>query len=753
MSFIRPDTYTENKEFNFIESEKIDNCLLKNSKNDVIKAIDCLNSEDNFLYIHGFLGTGKRQFVNYLCEYLSNDVITLEYFCKEATVCDDILLSFIGEIEKHSASRSTNLNAKITTLNVKFQQLLEQIKKPTLIILNSFDNIQETNKQLVLDIISKFVKTPNVKIITTTCALIPDLTGISDNSKTIFLKAFTKDIFKEFILKNEIKINDKQIEDLYSLTRGYYLYALLSIKIIQTLGITATEFLQKAKNAGSDFDGYLGELYVSLIPTSIRNFFWFLKAVRHGLSLNALAIFEIYDEFSIQYLISNMILFKENEIIYLHDYFAQRVSTILPKNTEIRLHKYIIGIYEKQLKETLENRAIFMSRQALRAEIDYHSQKINAIENGIPDENNTEQQDSKPVQKQDVNSQTSQTDTNSNDVLIAQAHKLMEEDKNTEAIEKFKAISEREDIDLTSLVDVRLNLARLYFKICNYTNSLHYYELVETYYKNNKEYINLNYLYYEMTDLYYKTYKTERAIETIKQVVYSVDTPQSLMVSACTLLGNIYSDTNNPEEAFTYYQKALDSLDENVDNSILSELYFKFALANDDRNNISLAFEYYNRCISMTENNKYLTLAYSNIASCYYENGNYDDALGCYLKAYEIEKFNNNYDGIYYTSSQLATIYTEIDNPKALKYLEEAKRSAEFINDNFCIAKASVALGDYYYNQPENAELALKEYYNAKQTVENAQENIDISTINKRIEDMKLRLPEDKAAEILSKYE
>ena len=52
----------------------------------------------------------------------------------------------------------------------------------------------------------------------------------------------------------------------------------------------------------------------------------------------------------------------------------------------------------------------------------------------------------------------------------------------------------------------------------------------------------------------YKTYKNDRAIETIKKVIYSVDTPQSLMVSACTLLGNIYSDINNPQEAFSYYQ-------------------------------------------------------------------------------------------------------------------------------------------------------------------------------------------------------
>ena len=65
------------------------------------------------LYVHGFLGTGKRQFINYLSELFSKDVIKLEYYCKAATVCDDILLSFIDTVEKNALSKAINLNAKI----------------------------------------------------------------------------------------------------------------------------------------------------------------------------------------------------------------------------------------------------------------------------------------------------------------------------------------------------------------------------------------------------------------------------------------------------------------------------------------------------------------------------------------------------------------------------------------------------------------------------------------------------------------
>ena len=136
----------------------------------------------------------------------------------------------------------------------------------------------------------------------------------------------------------------------------------------------------------------------------------------------------------------------------------------------------------------------------------------------------------------------------------------------------------------------------------------------------------------------YKMYKNERAIDTIKKVIYSVDTPKSLMVNACTLLGNIYSEIKNSEEAYNYYKKAIESLDEEIESDILAELYFKFALVNDDKGEEALAFEFYNKCIAVNYNNDYKALAYSNLASCYFENSNLDEALACYKKSIKLLK-------------------------------------------------------------------------------------------------------------------
>lgn len=726
-------------------SDKIHPLLLKNDDLEIKKAIAFFATDEKFLYVHGFLGTGKRQFINYVTDFLQKDVIKLEYYCKESTVCDDILLYFIDIIEKTALSKAINLNAKVTTLAVKFQTYISSIKKPFVIILHSYDDILTENANLVSQNLQDALKNDNLKIVLSTRALVQGILGDTKFDKKVFLKAFSKDIFKEFLTTSQITCTDTTLEDFYKYTRGYYYYTALAIKIIQAMKISLNEFLEKFAMSGMNFDSYLGVTYINLIPNTIRNFFWFLRTVRHGLTLNALAVFELYDEFSIEYLKANLMIFQVGEVIYVQDYFQQNIDISIPAKTEIKLHKYIISIYEKQLKEPLQTREILISRQALRAEIEFHNECIKNIESGATlEEKPAEVPPQEPVAEKKIIPQDI-------DSMLQAAHKLFEEKRNTEAIELYSDILNDEKLDMQTKNEVRLSLARAYKAIGSYSKAEYYLERVETDYKKNNEVINLNYLYYELTDIYFLMYKCERAIETIKKVIYSVDTPQSLMVAACTLLGNIYTAQNNAEEAYSYYQKALESLDENTSEGALAELYFKYALASDDRGDDKTAFEYYTKCVAMNEDNPYKSLAYSNMGACYFDNGNFSDARDCLKKAYDIEKRNNDYDGIYYNASQLAEVLVKLHDKDALNFLLEAKQSAEFLDEGYYIMEACVALGDYYYNDSSLSKKALKEYFEAKKFAIAIGD--DIEKIDSRIQDMKLRMNKEDFSEIENKYE
>ncbi|MBE7702931.1 MAG: SEL1-like repeat protein [Cyanobacteria bacterium SIG28] len=733
---------------NLKNSDKINPFLLKNDPENITKGIEFFGSEEKFLYIHGFIGSGKRQFVNYITEFLDDDVIKLEYYCKQATVCDDILLNFIDCVESLPIAKAISLNAKITTMPVKFSQLVSSIKKPFLIVLHSLDDAEEKNKQAIAGYFSQLLQEKNVKIIVSTRVLDPNILADVTVDRKISMKPFSKEVFKEFLEFSEIKTTDKYTEDFYKYTRGYYYYTALAIKIMQAMKISLPDFVLKLNQSGMSFDSFLGSTYVNLVPVTIRNFFWFLRTVRHGISLNALAVFELYDEFSIEYLKTNLMIFEHNEVVFVQDFFLQNIDISIPEKTEIKLHKYIIGIYEKQLKESIKNRVFLLSRQSMRAEIEFHSQYILNIESRKPVD-----EVKNVINKSEVVNATESIKNKPLTEQIQYARQLINDKKYNNAIEELIKISENIEIDLQNLIEVRLNLAKLYKLTENYKLSSHYFDLVETYYKQHKEFINLNYLYYDMTDLYFKMYKHQRAIDTIKKVIYSVDTPQSLMVSACTLLGNIYSDINIPKEAYSYYKKALESLDENVEPSILAELYFKFALANDENEDYENAFDYYNKCIGILKDNNYRSLAYSNLASCYYERDSIDEAKAYFSKAYDIEKELNNYDGIYYNALKLAQIYMEEHSKKALPFLLEAQKSAEFLNEAFYMIESSIALGDFYYDNPQTHIDALREYYKAKSIAMRVDFTIDYSKIDSRIKDMKLRLPEEEFSAIEKKYE
>ena len=129
------------------DSDKINPFLLKNNQEEIIKALDFFATDEKFLYVYGFMGSGKRQFINYLQEFLNDDVIVLEYFCKEATVCDDILLEFTRILEANAISKAVNINAKITTLDVKFKQITGSEHGITHI---SYPNISYQDSYIVL---------------------------------------------------------------------------------------------------------------------------------------------------------------------------------------------------------------------------------------------------------------------------------------------------------------------------------------------------------------------------------------------------------------------------------------------------------------------------------------------------------------------------------------------------------------------------------------------------------------------------
>ena len=143
-------------------------------------------------------------------------------------------------------------------MGVKFAQQISSIKKPFVIILHSYDDVQDENKELIAKTFESILQEENVKLIISTRAMMQNLLGNREEDRKIFLKAFNKEVFQEFLLSNNINASDNTMDDFYRYTRGYYYYTALAIKIVQARKTDLNEFLTRFAQSGMSFDSYLG---------------------------------------------------------------------------------------------------------------------------------------------------------------------------------------------------------------------------------------------------------------------------------------------------------------------------------------------------------------------------------------------------------------------------------------------------------------------------------------------------------------
>lgn len=296
------------------------------------------------------------------------------------------------------------------------------------------------------------------------------------------------------------------------------------------------------------------------------------------------------------------------------------------------------------------------------------------------------------------------------------------------------------------LPNIYTRMALAYKNMSDWENALLYYTLAKNLCEKSGETVKTNYLKLSIANIYYETYKPAKAKEVLLEIINFPKNPAILTTKAYIELSNIEESLNNNDAAFEYCKDALKNSNATMDIETLSQLYFKYALNCDDRNDIKSAAEYYDKCIQLSQDtkiNKFLSSAYSNLATLHYEKNNTQLAIDNYLNAYEIDEKTNNFDGMYFSASKLAQIYQRKSPETSLEYLQKAKECAQLLNDIFLMASSALAIGDFYYDSKDN-EKALREYLWAYDLVKNDFSKDNIAKIQMRINDIKFKIGKDK---------
>lgn len=772
--------------------------LLENNEVQIEKLYSFFQSNINLLYVNGFSGTGKAAIVNYSTSFLSDDVIVLKYNCFNSTVLDDVLLALFRDFKSLSAQNIIS-EPKIKTENFaqKVNSYFSQIEKPFLIILDSFEAILDENRQELVDFIFHLNSMSKIKVI---------IIGRTFSSKLfnelpverITTLAFEQSIFDKYLKFEKIKAQSAIIEEFYKHTRGYYLFTTLSVALIKHQNTTLVDFLINLKDSFLAFNKFLAKQALTLVPESEKNLFWFLSIIRHPISIELLQKLDFYNEENFHLLIENSIVLKDGTNIYVQDYLKDAIEEAVSPAILHRIRRYIIDLYQTQLPLKPLDRDIPISRQTMRKEIDYHKlflpKKYTNPDNSPVDinylsyskvfslgEKEKHDEEKMPEAKDTASgidlTQRKNISINLDNLPIEGNEKkhsfaevehqhVLEFKEIIEFIKKAEQNYEYSDViafckgalamETDSMYESSLpflysKIAHAYHKIAQSDNAIEYYKLLGDIFETRGDFAKASNAKFKIASIFYESYKMDKAKSLFIEIVENPQSPKLLVVKSYLKLSSIEEDSTNLQNSLQYYNSAFKYVSVISDDEVLAELYFKYALIMDDKNDTKTAIEYYHKCIDLNNNptfNKFLSPAYSNLATLYFENKDNEKAIVNYTKAYELDKQSSNFEGMYDSSSKLASIFQYKQPQKAIEYLNIALDNAKKMNDAFYIISSALALGDYYCDSKKD-ELGLKYYINALDLAKNNLSQENIYKINVRINDVKFRLGEVKFNSLL----
>ena len=718
--------------------------FLNNNEKQITQTCEFLQSDKKIMLINGFIGAGKKSFIDFIGTTLNQEVLQIKYVCFETTILDDMLLSFFETFRNYIIKgKIQNPRHKVENFTQKINMYFHSVTNPILIVINSFDSILKKNIPDILNFIKHISKLPNVKVIISARTFEYSLFDDTEYSQATIL-ALTKENFEKFLKENEIKNIGIISNELYKQTRGYFFYVNMSVRIIQLRQISMVKFLENFSKSLVSFHEFIIKDALSLIDPVSLHLFRLLALMRIPIHLNLLKSLHMYDGRRIYFFVKNSILSADGECVYLKDYYRDIIERQIQDSVMLKLHKACVELYETQLPLKPLERDLRISRQTMRNEIEYHSvflpkkvqvpttqplvvpqlpkikeEKIktdNLEQTQLPATETKEEkiekinfifEDEAVLENIADSINTFITESAEKNELATESNKMslteiLNKAKNEENLYNYNnavilyqsALTKTNDDNFDRfLPSIYIKLAKVYKHLSKWYEALDCYTKAQDYYANISDNRKIAELKLEAANIYYAIYKQDNAKYILKELEKYEDLPNDLRIRVNILLGKL---SDNINEEYTYYKKSIPLIENNTNKSTLSELYYRYAGVNDEKDDLKTALTYYKKCAEIKTDNNYLSRALASLAEICDEAGKSELAIRYYMQSMEIDKTLKNYNGLYTSARHLSEIYSSKDEEKSLKYLELSKLYAKELNEPYYMTDSFMELGNFY---------------------------------------------------------
>ncbi len=773
--------------------------LISNNEKQIEQICDFLQNDKKLMLINGVAGSGKGEILGFVNSYLNENVVLIKYMCLETTILDDMLLSFFETFRNYAIKGIISLpKAKVDNFTQKINSYFNSVKNPVVVVLHSFQTILKENKKDILSFIEHLEKFDNVKIILSSRVFDNEEFSNIDYDRASVL-AFSKEIFEKYLKDNDIKNIGPISNELYKQTKGYYNNINLAVRIMKLRQYSLVKFLEIYSKSAMAFSEFVRKEALMLIDPVSLHLFRLLALMRIPIHVNLIKSLHLFNQERIYFFVQNYLLNVDGESLYLKDFYREIIEQQIQQSVMIKLHKACVELYETQLPLKPLERDLRLSRQTMRNEIDYHSlfipkrpqiqgtapnlvqfvqpvtpkptedtlvqisvpvkeetkeekiEKINfifddeSVLDGIADSINNFIQET--VENKEV--AISGTKMSLTDIMNAAKQEENKYNYKHAVVLYQSALNKKDDDNFDAfLPTIYQRLAHSYKKLSDLHNALEYYTKLQDYYFNVSEEEKAWEVQLDMANIYFDSYKQDNAKYLLHELDKK-DLSNELRIKVYLALAKISGNLN---EEFVYYQKSVKLITDDIDKSVLAQLYYRFAGVYDEKDDIKAAAYYYKKCIEIKKDNNYLSRAMANLGELYDETGNTDLAIKYYEKSIEIDKQMNNYNGLYSSNRHLSEIFAPKDSAKSLEYLKQAFNYAKQLSEPYYIADVALEIGNFYLLR-KDFENSFKYFVIAKNTAKTSMSKDNSEKFESKIEYLKKFISQEQFENLREKYD
>lgn len=706
-------------------AERNNNFILKHNIEPLAQMLKFLDSSDNIFVLNGFMGSGKTYVADCLLDFVSDEVLVFKNSYQEAINLDDVLLSLFKDFSLYHSEKNIQLpKVDSSIFSEKINAYIKYCNHPMLFVFDSFDiNMRSMDTQKdILDFINYLSHFAKVKIVI--CSRTFKQTDLisTDSSQYCVLSSLDKDEMYEYLEINAIKGTKYETEELYKVTRGHFLLLELSVYIMQILNISLTAFSSEYKKSAKNFLEFLVSKILSISSDKFMKPLLLLLVLRHGVDKEFLVSQRFATVEDIEFLLDKHVISAKFGKYYLKDYIKSEFSKTINADTKMKVHKYLIDVYESELPRKPFERELFLSRLTMRQEIAFHTKRLETLEqevtrSGKPRLADAQQgltyisytktsgyknnEETKPSSTKryikNIKPRTEKArrfELSNEDSLLLNTSK--QRDVVSKELEEISNISINESMQVDSSetiinqvpesLDDYIEIAQNYEDAYNFSSAIMYYKKALTYSLDKMFKVKEPIIYTKLAICYKKIQDVDEAVKLYEKVyqLYLNDSPDKAN-EVLLSIAQIYSETYKFDKAKEVYKRILYA-PKGVTTQMVVRVYLDLSELEDNNMDIESSVKYAQNAIALAEKEPNVAL----LSECYFkyallldDTNNLDMALKYYLRC--VQTSGNALENVYLASaySNLAEISMDSSNISAAKMYYELSVEADKKQNNY----------------------------------------------------------------------